>query len=259
MNDRFMNRSFVPMRQRSMAFTDTKRALMKHLTLDRGWLKLVGAVALAGLILAGCGQADRETSGGATTTTAAPVTQLAVTLPARAGDDVPATALGGLVPVVDQVGRSATAAARADQPSSIDSAHRGLVATGGALQRYAVLLVEVDDEGLDELAGLIGDLVESVDGLTAEVAAGRSDLATFVADVEVRAEALRQAWQAGAAEWEAEWDRVAAEWEAGWVEADADWDEAAADWDAAGAEWDAYWEQAWEDAGAGEGPQSEER
>ena len=246
---------FVPMRQRSMAFTDTKRALMKHLTLDRGWFKLVGAVSLAGLILAGCGQADRETSGGATTTTAAPVTQAAVTLPARAGDDVPATALGGLVPVVDQVGRSATAAARADQPSSIDSAHRGLVATSGALQRYAVLLVEVDDEGLDELAGLIGDLVESVDGLTAEVAAGRSDLATFVADVEVRADALRQAWQAGAAEWEA-----------GWVEAEADWDEAAADWDAAGAEWDAYWEQvaedwqqAWEDAGAGEGRQSQER
>ena len=36
-------------------------------------------------------------------------------------------------------------------------------------------------------------------------------------------------------------------------------DMAEADWDAAGAEWDAYWEQAWEDAGAGEGPQSEER
>jgi hypothetical protein len=203
-----MNRSFMPMRQRSMTFTDTKQALMKHVTLDRGWLKLVSAVALAGLILAGCGQADREASDGTTTTTtttttAVPVTQPAVTLPARSANDAPAASLGGLVPVVDLVGRSATAAAQADQPSSIDSAHRGLVATGGTLQRYAVLLVEVDDEGLDELARLLGDLVESVDGLTAEVAAGRSDFATFVADVEARADALRQAWRAGAAEWEA--------------------------------------------------------
>jgi hypothetical protein len=123
-----------------MAFTDAKRSLMKHFALDGGWPKLVGAVALAGLILAGCGQADPQISGGATTTTAVPVTPLAVTLPASAGDDVPAASLGGLVPVVDQVGRSATAAVQADQPSSLDSAHRGLVATSGALQRYAVLL-----------------------------------------------------------------------------------------------------------------------
>jgi hypothetical protein len=250
-----MNRSFVPMRQRSMAFTETKRSLRRHFTLDGGWPKLVGAIALAGLILAGCGQADPEISRGAATTTAVPVTQLAITLPAAS--------LGGLVPVVDQVGRSGAATTQANQPSSLDAAHRGLVATRGALQRYAVLLLELDDESLDELARLVGDLVESVDGLTAEVAAGRSDLAAFLADVEARAAALRQAWQAAAADWEAEWDRAAAEWHSEWDRAAAEWK---AEWDAAGAEWDTHWErvaedweQAWEDAGAGEGPQSEDR
>jgi hypothetical protein len=271
-----------------MAFSHTKQALMKQFILDRGWIKLFGAVILAGLILVGCGQADREASGGTTTTTV-PVTQPDITLPAGTNGARPIASLAGLVRVVDQVGYSSAAVTGADEASSMDSAHRSLVATSGTLHRYAVLLVDVDDEGLDGLATLLDDLVDSVDALTAEVAAGRSDFATAVANLEHRLEAVQRAWAAradeweaaweragrewqaewdraaaeweaewdrAAAEWEAEWDRAAAEWEAGWAEAAAEWEagwaEAAEEWERAATEWERAaedWETAWQDVG----------
>jgi hypothetical protein len=231
-----------------MAFSHPKQAVMTPSIFDRGWIKLIGAVGLAVLILVGCGQVDREASGGTTTTTV-PVTQPDITLPAATTDARPISSLAGLVGVVDQVGSSSAAVTGADEASSMDSAHRSLVVTSGTLHRYAVLLVDVDDEGLDGLATLLEDLVESIDALTAEVAAGRSDFATAVANLEDRLEAVQRAWVARADEWEAaweragqewqaEWDRAAAEWEAGWAEAAADWERAAEDW-----------ETAWQDVG----------
>ena len=47
---------------------------MTHSIFDRGWIKLIGAVGVAVLILVGCGQVDREASGGTTTTTTARTT-----------------------------------------------------------------------------------------------------------------------------------------------------------------------------------------
>ncbi len=225
---------------------------MKHSILDRGWIKLTGAVVLAGLILVGCGQDDREASGG-TTTTAVPVTQPDITLPAGTSGARPIASLAGLVRVVDQVGYSSAAVIGADEASSMDSAHRSLVATGGTLHRYAVLLIDVDDERLDELATLLEDLVDSVDALTAEVAAGRSDFATAVADLEDRLEAVQRAWATRADEWEAAWERAGREWQAEWDRAAAEWE---TEWDRAAAEWEAQWdraaaewETAWQDVG----------
>jgi hypothetical protein len=238
-----------------MAFSHAKQALMMHSILDRGWIKLTGAVVLAGLILVGCGQDDREASGGTTTTTV-PVTQPDITLPAGTNGARPIASPAGLVRVVDQVGYSSAAVTGADEASSMDSAHHSLVAASGTLHRYAVLLVDVDDEGLDGLATLLEDLVDSVDALTAEVAGGRSDFATAVANLEDRLEAVQRAWAARADEWEAaweragrawqaEWDRAAAEWEAGWAEVTEEWERTATEWERA----DEDWETAWQDVG----------
>jgi hypothetical protein len=179
------------------------------------------------------------------------VTQPDITLPARVDGALPVGSLAGLITVVDQVEHSTAAVIGADEPATTDSAQRSLVATGGSLHRYAVLLVEVDDEGLNELSALLEDLVEGVDALTTEVAAGRSDFATAVADLEddlevvqrrwaPRADAWEAAWQQAGREWQTEWDRAATEWEAEWDQAAAEWDAA---WAEAAAEWDAYREQ----------------
>lgn len=242
---------------------------MKIIGLDRRWTQAIAALCLAALVLAGCAQADRETAGGTTTTTV-PAPQPDITLPAAPSDARPMASLAGLVRVVDQVGYSAAAVTGADGESSMDSAHRSLVATSGTLHRYALLLVEVEDEELNGLATLLEDLVDGVDVLTAEVAAGGSDIATAVVNLEDRLEAIQRAWVAradeweaaweradrgwraewdrAAAAWEAEWDRAAAEWEAEWHRAasewEAEWDRATSEWDRAASEWEAEWDRA---------------
>lgn len=163
-----------------MTYSDAKQAVMNQVTPDHRWVKMLGALVMAGLILAGCGQADRTTSGPATTSSTVPVTEPIATLPARVDSTVPTASPDGLVTVVDQVG-------------------------------------------------------QSVDELTAEVAAGRSDFASFVTTVETRIGVVRRAWADRAAEWEAAWDRAGREWHA--------------EWDAYGEQIAEDWEQAREDAG----------
>ncbi len=235
---------------------------MSRESVHRTWLVPAVVICVAGLLVAACGQADREVSGAATgtsktTTTTDPVVQPRITLPAQVGDDLVSSkaSLVEVATVVDQVGPATAAVSGAGGPVVARSAGDALGAVTVSLRRYVTILAEVDDGDLERLLALLEDLTAAIDDLTAEMAAGRADLDRAVSTVETALDDWQRAWSAQAADWEAAWERADHEWKADWQQAAADWEaqwqRTATEWEAqreqAGSEWEAQWERAAED------------